>query len=252
MLKFILNKIGDYLMLVSIAAITLIAGSLVIETQFQLLQQQTEKTVSNTTPNLLTYDDLISNTSADDVADTTIIKKAEEKVSKLIRISNFPVAEGFLSSPFGMRKDPIDGNRRMHDGIDIAANSGTKVYPMGSGKVIFADHKSGYGNTIEIQHGQLVITRYSHLKEIIVTVDQKVSAHDLIGYVGNSGRSTGPHLHLEVVLGDEKVDPQTFLAGQVAAKSKPELEPIEQTRLANVSYEDYVENLDGLYGLSMQ
>lgn len=251
MLQFILNKIGDYLMLISIAAIMLIAGSLVIETQFQLLQQQTEETSSNTTPNLLTYDDLISNISADDVAETSIIKKAEEKVSKLIRISNFPVAEGFLSSPFGMRKDPIDGKKRMHAGIDIAANSGTEIYPMGTGRVIFAKHKPGYGKTIEIQHGHSVTTRYSHLKKILVSVDQQVTNDDLIGFVGNTGKSTGPHLHLEVTLGDKKVDPQIFLAGQIAAKSKPKLEAFGETRIATVSYQDYVENLDGLFGLQV-
>lgn len=237
-------------MLFSIAAITLVIGSIVIETQ--LFQQQTQKTVLQVLPNIMTQNEIISGATADDLAETTIIKKADEKVTNLIRISNFPVAEGYLSSPFGVRKDPINGNRRMHDGIDIAANVGTKVFPMGSGKIIFAGHKSGYGNTIEIQHGQSVITRYSHLKEVIASVDQNVTKHDLIGLVGSTGRSTGPHLHLEVVLANEKVDPQTFLAGQIAATSKPELESFEQTRLANVSYEDFVENLDGLYGLRMQ
>ncbi len=136
----------------------------------------------------------------------------------IIRINNYPVKSGYLSSRYGMRKDPIHGKRRMHTGIDIAARSGTKIYPMGAGKVIFSGRKAGYGKTIEIQHGHTVITRYSHLKKLLVKEGKQISKKDVIGLVGNTGRSTGPHLHLEVALNGKKVDPQIFLIGDIASR----------------------------------
>ncbi len=82
----------------------------------------------------------------------------------IIRISHIPVNEGYLSSRFGLRTDPIHGLRRMHKGIDIAAKLGSTVNPLGKGTVVFAGYKSGYGNTVEIKHGNTVLTRYAHLK----------------------------------------------------------------------------------------
>ncbi len=105
----------------------------------------------------------------------------------------------------------------MHSGIDIAAINGTFVYPLGTGKVVFAGRKGSYGNVLEIQHGNSVITRYAHLEMLLIDVGREVSKEDIVGLVGNTGRSTGPHLHLEVFLNKKKVDPEMFLAGDVAA-----------------------------------
>ncbi len=192
-----------------------------------------------------------------------IKQKAKESVksktlsSKVIRISNFPVKNGSLSSGFGMRKHPIHGNVRMHSGIDIAAASGTQVQAMGKGTVIYAGRKSGYGNNIEIKHGNTVMTRYSHLKEILVEVGQKVTPADVIGLVGNTGVSTGPHLHLEVALNETEVDPTIFLAGKATVASKPVVRQMAKTsadtklvsNFDEATYQDYLQSFDGLYGL---
>ena len=188
---------------------------------------------------------------------TIIADKKKSLVSKIIKISNFPVKDGSLSSGFGMRKHPIHGNIRMHSGIDIAAISGTKVQAMGEGTVVFAGRKSGYGNNIEIKHGNTVLTRYSHLKEILVEVGQKVTPEDVIGLVGNTGISTGPHLHLEVALNDIEVDPIIFLAGKTTVASKPIIRQFakispDSKLVANfdeATYQDYLQSFDGLYGL---
>lgn len=196
-------------------------------------------------------------TDDEEPALTTIAEKKKNLASKVIKISNFPVKNGSLSSGFGMRKHPIHGNIRMHSGIDIAAKSGTKVQAMGEGTVVFAGRKSGYGNNIEIKHGNTVLTRYSHLKEILVEVGQKVSPANVIGLVGNTGVSTGPHLHLEVALNETEVDPTIFLAGKATVASKPVIRQLAKTSTENklvanfdeATYQDYLQSFDGLYGL---
>jgi len=188
---------------------------------------------------------------------TKTVAKNKALASKVIRISNFPVKDGLLSSGFGMRKHPIHGYVRMHSGIDIAAASGTKVQAMGEGTVVFAGRKSGYGNNIEVKHGNSVLTRYSHLKEILVEVGQQVTPADVIGLVGNTGVSTGPHLHLEVALNETEVDPTIFLAGKATVESKPVVrrltkvstKPKLKTNFGEVTYQDYLQNFGGLYGL---
>ena len=137
---------------------------------------------------------------------------------KIIHISQFPVRNGYLSSKFGMRKDPFNGKRGMHEGIDIAARLGSIINPVGEGEVIFVGHKSGYGKTIEIRHGKTIVTRYAHVKKILVKKGQKVSKTDSIAKVGNTGRSTGPHLHLEVAINGQPVNPQIFLVETLARK----------------------------------
>lgn len=114
-----------------------------------------------------------------------------------------PVAESQLrqmASGYGRRVDPIYGTVRFHEGMDFAANPGTPVYATGDATVTLARWNSGYGNCIELDHGYNYMTRYAHLSEIKVKEGQSVKRGDLIGKVGNSGKSTGPHLHYEVRL----------------------------------------------------
>ncbi|MDE6315476.1 MAG: M23 family metallopeptidase [Muribaculaceae bacterium] len=114
-----------------------------------------------------------------------------------------PVAEKHLkqmASGYGSRIDPIYGTVKFHEGMDFASNIGTPVYATGNGTVVLAKWNSGYGNCIEIDHGFNYLTRYAHLSEIMVTDGQSVKRGDMIGKVGNSGKSTGPHLHYEVRL----------------------------------------------------
>ena len=143
--------------------------------------------------------------------------KVGPKTDKTIYISNFPIKAGRISSRYGMRKDPFTGKRKMHHGIDIAARSGTKIYPVGEGKVIFSGRKSGYGRLIEIEHSDTVVSRYSHLKKSLVKKGQMVKTTDVIAQVGSSGRSTGPHLHLEIAFNGETSNPREFLSREVAS-----------------------------------
>ncbi len=124
-----------------------------------------------------------------------------------------PVADKDLrtmASGYGYRRDPIYGTSRFHEGMDFSAPIGTKVYATGDGTVQSAGWKSGYGNLIEISHGYNYLTRFAHLSKILVSPGQKVSRGDLIGEVGNTGKSTGPHLHYEVRLRGEPQNPVNY------------------------------------------
>ena len=149
-----------------------------------------------------------------------IIPKEIKPKKNIISISHSPIALGFVSSSFGLRKDPIDGFTKMHKGMDIAAEHGSIVNPIGSGKVIYSGYKSGFGNLVEIKHGKTVVTRYAHLSQFLVDVGQQVDVEDTIGLVGNSGRSTGPHLHLEILFNDKQVDPKIFIASKLQSRSQ--------------------------------
>ncbi|MFM7662838.1 MAG: M23 family metallopeptidase [Bacteroidota bacterium] len=117
-----------------------------------------------------------------------------------------------VGSGFGMRKDPIDSTMKMHKGIDIAAPSGTKVYAAGSGKVLkITSSDDGYGNCIVIEHGYGFVSRYAHLSGFKIKEGDEVKKGDLIGLVGSTGRSTGPHLHYEIEKDGEKIDPKKYI-----------------------------------------
>ena len=117
-----------------------------------------------------------------------------------------------MSSTFGNRKDPFTGGRAFHAGIDFPAPKGTTVLSAGYGKVTFVGERSGYGNLVEITHGTGLVTRYGHLSAFIAKEGQVVDTGTPIARVGSTGRSTGPHLHFEVRVGDRAVDPSKYLA----------------------------------------
>ncbi len=116
-----------------------------------------------------------------------------------------------LSSPFGARIDPFLGHQAMHSGLDFRAASGTPVHATADGKVIDAGRNGGYGNMVEIDHGNGMTTRYAHLSRISVNSGDKVTRGTKVGEVGSTGRSTGPHLHYEVRRHGHAVDPVAFL-----------------------------------------
>lgn len=117
-----------------------------------------------------------------------------------------------LSSSFGYRTDPVYGGGELHGGQDMAGAIGTPVYATGDGKVILAEFSSnGYGNQIVIDHGYGYQTRYAHLSVIIVSVGMQVHRGDQIGNIGSTGKSTGPHLHYEVVYRENRVNPMNFM-----------------------------------------
>jgi murein DD-endopeptidase MepM/ murein hydrolase activator NlpD len=120
-----------------------------------------------------------------------------------------PVADARLSSGFGMRFHPILGFSRMHQGVDLAAPYGTPIVAAAEGIVRFAGAHGGYGNFVQLQHGGGMGTGYGHMSGIVVRVGEAVRQGELIGYVGSTGLSTGPHCHFEVYQNGLAVDPQT-------------------------------------------
>ena len=125
-----------------------------------------------------------------------------------------PIREGGrVSSAFGYRKDPFTGEAKFHHGIDIAAAEGTEVYPAKGGEVMFSGYRKGYGNIVEIDHGDGIVTKYAHNRANRVATGDRVGPDTVIAEVGSTGRSTGPHLHFEVQYEGRKVPPQTIFAG---------------------------------------
>ncbi|MBI1911724.1 MAG: peptidoglycan DD-metalloendopeptidase family protein [Deltaproteobacteria bacterium] len=120
--------------------------------------------------------------------------------------TRFPI-KGRVSSNFGLRKDPFTGDAKFHHGIDIAANEGSPIYPAAGGTVIFSGVKGGYGNMVEVLHDNGVITKYGHNSKNIVKQGDRVNISDPIAYVGSTGRSTGPHVHFEVIKDGSRVNP---------------------------------------------
>lgn len=125
--------------------------------------------------------------------------------------SRMPLDNAYLTSDFGMRTHPILGGRRNHKGIDLAQPTGTPVYATADGVVSKAEPFSTYGNYIQIEHGGELQTRYAHLSGYAVGAGEMVRRGQLIGYVGSTGRSTGPHLHYEVRVAGEAVDPRPYM-----------------------------------------
>jgi murein DD-endopeptidase MepM/ murein hydrolase activator NlpD len=126
-------------------------------------------------------------------------------------VPNLWPVEGPITGPFGERTDPFNGEGAFHCGVDISASLGQPVIAPADGLVIVADEVSGYGRTVTIDHGHGISTRYGHLASFAVVSGQQIRRGDVIGYVGLSGRSTGPHLHYEVRINDTPVNPYKFL-----------------------------------------
>lgn len=125
--------------------------------------------------------------------------KMNERINNIPAIQ--PISSKYLktmASGYGYRHDPIYGTTKFHEGMDFSSAIGTPVYATGAGTVRSAGWESGYGNSIDIDHGFNYLTRYAHLSQILVKPGQSVKRGDLIGKVGNTGKSTGPHLHYEV------------------------------------------------------
>jgi len=122
-----------------------------------------------------------------------------------------PLTDYHLESRFGPRRDPFNGELAFHAGLDLVAPFRSPVYDAAPGVVIFAGLKGAYGNCIDIDHGSGLVTRYGHLDKILVSRGQHVGMHQKIALLGDTGRSTGPHLHFEVRVNNEPQDPLKFL-----------------------------------------
>ena len=137
--------------------------------------------------------------------------------TKEIRMENIPSIQPVMNkdlkrvaSGYGMRIDPVYHVRRFHQGMDFTAPTGTEIFATGNAKVEFAGWKQGYGNTVILDHGYGYKTLYAHCYKILVRRGQKVRRSDVIALVGNTGKSTGPHLHYEVRLNGRAVDPRNY------------------------------------------
>jgi murein DD-endopeptidase MepM/ murein hydrolase activator NlpD len=129
-----------------------------------------------------------------------------------------PVDVGWLSSGFGRREDPFTGKSRFHSGLDFSVPLGTEVRATGDGVVVALKRERGLGRMVRIDHGNNVTTAYGHLSEWLVKSGQKVKRGQIIALSGNSGRSTAPHLHYEVAVKGQKVDPRSFILDSYAIR----------------------------------
>jgi murein DD-endopeptidase MepM/ murein hydrolase activator NlpD len=148
-----------------------------------------------------------------------VVEELDEALARLDEVKRkarkLPIANPApgkaVSSSFGIRRDPIIGRRAMHAGMDFRAQTGAPVRASGAGVVTFAGRNGGYGRMVEIDHGGGLTTRYAHLSRIAVSVGDRIEPGAIVGKVGSSGRSTGPHLHYEVRRGGKALNPLTFI-----------------------------------------
>ena len=132
-------------------------------------------------------------------------------VSTQVELSGRPIKRGWLSSYYGMRDDPFTGKPAMHKGLDFAAKAGTEVIATGAGIVTWSGDRYGYGLLVEINHGNGIVTRYGHNSDLAVKVGEGVTRGQTIATVGSTGRSTGAHVHYEVLKHGQQVDPLAYL-----------------------------------------
>lgn len=141
------------------------------------------------------------------------VRTSVESQQELARAtpSIWPLA-GWLSSGYGTRKDPFDGSADFHPGLDISANRGTPVRATADGTVKSAGYNGNYGNAVLIEHGFSISTRFGHLSRFAVREGQEIHRGDVVGYVGSTGRATGAHLHYEILLNGQPINPLRLLA----------------------------------------
>ena len=138
------------------------------------------------------------------------ISKQKDKISHIPAIIPIKIEDYTMSSGYGYRLDPIYGSSKFHEGIDFAAHTGVEVFATADGKVRLASRQAGYGNCVEIDHGYNYMSRYAHLSEILVREGEYVKRGQLLGKVGSTGKSTGPHLHYEVRFKEEPQNPVNY------------------------------------------
>ena len=132
--------------------------------------------------------------------------------SNLNYLANLPVRQGAITSTYGYRTDPFTGRTAFHAGMDFSGPEGEDIYAVAAGIVSFAGQKSGYGNVIEVTHGDGYITRYAHAQRLAAKEGDMVAKDQVIAYMGSTGRSTGTHLHYEVLVNGKQIDPMTYVS----------------------------------------
>lgn len=136
---------------------------------------------------------------------------AQQKFDSEALVAGAPLKDGFRSSEFGWRTDPFTGQSEMHEGVDFSAPEGSEIAAVASGLVTWSAEKTGYGNLVEINHGNGFKTRYGHCKKNLVQIGDMVQKGQIIALLGNTGRSSGPHVHFEVYKNNRVVDPASYI-----------------------------------------
>jgi murein DD-endopeptidase MepM/ murein hydrolase activator NlpD len=150
---------------------------------------------------------------------SALLAPLERRAAEEAPVLDWPVDPVHVTSPFGVRADPLGDGDERHVGVDLAAAEGQHVYAAGPGTVVFAAARGGYGLHVEIRHADGVLTRYAHLSELDVAEGARVQKGDSVGRAGHTGRATGPHLHFELWLDGVPVDPRDRLDGPPEARA---------------------------------
>jgi len=140
-----------------------------------------------------------------------LVEYLEDQKSLLASTPSIWPVKGWLTSSFGYRTSPFTGRREMHKGIDVATRSGTPIIAPADGIVVFSGREGGFGNMLLVDHGYGIVTRYGHCSSLEAKKGDKVKRGDIIAKVGNTGRSTGPHLHYEVAVNGVAVNPMRYI-----------------------------------------
>jgi len=139
------------------------------------------------------------------------IVSSQKKLENELYVEGRPITWGWLSSKFGYRSDPFTGKRTWHNGVDLAGRDGSDIISVAGGVVTFAGKRYGYGNLVEIDHGDGLRTRYAHAKTIKTKVGDVVQKGQVLAAMGSTGRSTGPHVHFEVLQNGKAKNPETYM-----------------------------------------
>ncbi|MBW4935641.1 M23 family metallopeptidase [Marinobacter sp. F4206] len=137
---------------------------------------------------------------------------SRQKLEEEMFVEGRPITWGWLSSKYGYRSDPFNGKRTWHDGVDLAGKDGSDIISVAGGVVTWAGDRYGYGNLVEIDHGDGLVTRYGHCKTVKVKVGDVVQKGQVVALMGSTGRSTGPHVHFEVLDNGRSKDPVKYIA----------------------------------------
>ena len=149
----------------------------------------------------------------------------DQQLKKLMVPTQQPIRAGHVGSPFGWRIDPFNGRSALHTGLDFQAETGTPIQAAAGGVVVAAEVHPQYGNMVEVDHGNNLITRYAHASRLLVKKGDLVKRGQKVAEVGTTGRSTGPHLHFEVLVQGVPQDPQKFLRAGASPQNVARLDP---------------------------
>lgn len=214
--NIVLNRLRDNVKNVNSNLVARIKGIEDVKNKLNL-KNGVELVSYNQNSNDIEFDDQVVNK---DVQDSIILKKTlDNNIENLAKLESFintmpfsePMDYGYVSSKFGKRLDPFLKIPREHHGVDLVGSYMAKVYAPADGKVIFVGQKTGYGNVIMIEHEYGVKTVYGHLSKFFAKVGDNIKRGDVIGNQGSTGRSTGQHLHYEIVMNGERYNPMNFI-----------------------------------------